>query len=78
MEDPVILPGSNKIVDRSIIIRHLLNSKTDPFNRQPLSEELLIPATELKDRISKWKNEKLKEILSNQSESTTSNLGETN
>ena len=78
MEDPVILPGSNKIVDRSIIIRHLLNSKTDPFYRQPLSEELLIPATELKDRISKWKNEKLKEILSNQSESTTSNLGETN
>lgn len=69
MDDPVILPGSNKIVDRSIIIRHLLNSKTDPFNRQPLSEEMLIPATELKTTIDKWRSEKLKEILSKHSSS---------
>lgn len=43
MDDPVILPSSGKIMDRPIIIRHLLNSQTDPFNRQPLSEEDLSP-----------------------------------
>lgn len=41
MEDPVVLP-SGKIVDRSIIIRHLLNSNTDPFNRQTLTEDMLV------------------------------------
>lgn len=40
--DPVRLPSGN-IVDRSIITRHLLNSQTDPFNRQPLTEEELKP-----------------------------------
>lgn len=53
MIDPVILP-SGTVMDRSIITRHLLNSSTDPFNRQPLTEDMLIPATELKDRIEKW------------------------
>jgi ubiquitin conjugation factor E4 B len=42
MEDPVILP-SGKVMDRPVIIRHLLNSSTDPFNRQPLSEDMLKP-----------------------------------
>ena len=40
MSDPVILPSGN-IMDRSIILRHLLNSPTDPFNRQPLTESML-------------------------------------
>lgn len=43
MEDPVLLPSSGKIMDRPVIIRHLLNSQTDPFNRQPLSEDDLTP-----------------------------------
>lgn len=43
MKDPVELPSGN-IVDRPIIVRHLLNSQTDPFNRQPLKEEELIPS----------------------------------
>lgn len=43
MEDPVILPSSKKVVDRAIIVRHLLNSQMDPFNRQPLNESQLIP-----------------------------------
>uniref|UniRef100_A0A336M9J2 Ubiquitin conjugation factor E4 B n=1 Tax=Culicoides sonorensis TaxID=179676 RepID=A0A336M9J2_CULSO len=59
MEDPVILP-SGTIMDRSIITRHLLNSSTDPFNRQTLTEDMLKPATELKERIAAWKNEKRK------------------
>lgn len=42
MQDPVILPSS-KVVDRSVIIRHLLNSATDPFNRQPLTIDQLVP-----------------------------------
>lgn len=46
MEDPVVLP-SGKIVDRSIIIRHLLNSNTDPFNRQTLTEDMLVSGKKL-------------------------------
>lgn len=57
MIDPVLLP-SGKIMDRSIITRHLLNSSTDPFNRQPLTDDMLTPATELKERILAWKLEK--------------------
>jgi len=41
MVDPVKLP-SGVVMDRAIITRHLLNSQTDPFNRQPLTEEELI------------------------------------
>ncbi|CAG2108572.1 unnamed protein product [Medioppia subpectinata] len=59
MEDPVILPTSGHIMDRSIIARHLLNSSTDPFNRQHLTEDMLTPATELKDEIQKWKTTRL-------------------
>jgi len=55
MEDPVILPTSNNIMDRSTILQHLLNDATDPFNRQHLTPEMLVPATELKARIEAWK-----------------------
>jgi len=53
MTDPVILP-SGIIMDRPIILRHLLNSQTDPFNRQPLTESQLESAAELKTRIHEW------------------------
>ena len=43
MRDPVILPTSGKIMDRAVIMRHLLNSDTDPFNRQPLTTDMLKP-----------------------------------
>lgn len=42
IEDPVMLP-SGVIMDHAIITRHLLNSSTDPFNRQPMTEEELTP-----------------------------------
>jgi len=45
MEDPVILPTSRKIVDRSTIATHLLSDATDPFNRKPLKIEDVIPST---------------------------------
>lgn len=42
MEDPVKLP-SGIVMDKDVIMRHLLNSATDPFSRQPLSEDMLAP-----------------------------------
>uniref|UniRef100_A0AAY4C699 Ubiquitin conjugation factor E4 B n=1 Tax=Denticeps clupeoides TaxID=299321 RepID=A0AAY4C699_9TELE len=57
MTDPVQLPSGN-IMDRSIILRHLLNSPTDPFNRQPLTESMLESVPELKERIQAWMREK--------------------
>jgi ubiquitin conjugation factor E4 B len=55
MEDPVLLPSSKTILDRSTIIAHLLNSATDPFNRSPLQIDELIPEIELKAKIDRWK-----------------------
>ncbi|KAH7958888.1 hypothetical protein HPB49_006125 [Dermacentor silvarum] len=50
MEEPVVLP-SGHVVDKATIVRHLLNSSTDPFNRQPLTEDMLRPGEH-----SKWHN----------------------
>lgn len=41
MQEPVTLP-SGHVVDSSVIVRHLLNSPTDPFSRQPLTLEQLV------------------------------------
>ncbi|XP_005986021.1 ubiquitin conjugation factor E4 B isoform X3 [Latimeria chalumnae] len=57
MTDPVLLP-SGTIMDRSVILRHLLNSPTDPFNRQTLTENMLQPVPELKEKIQAWMKEK--------------------
>ncbi|VDM53245.1 unnamed protein product [Angiostrongylus costaricensis] len=46
MEDPVKLP-SGHIMDRKHIMRHLLSSQTNPFNRAALSEEELEPGMEM-------------------------------
>jgi ubiquitin conjugation factor E4 B len=51
MENPVLLPTSGTIMDRASIAQHLLNDHTDPFNRKPLTEEMLEPQVELKARI---------------------------
>ncbi|KAH8418760.1 hypothetical protein KR222_001367, partial [Zaprionus bogoriensis] len=56
MSDPVVLP-SGTVMDRAIITRHLLNSCTDPFNRQHLTEDMLVPNIELKQRIEAWRQE---------------------
>ncbi|KAG1219343.1 hypothetical protein G6F68_021434 [Rhizopus microsporus] len=57
MEDPVLLPTSSVIVDRSTIRAHLLGDTRDPFNRMPLSMDMVQPATELKERIVAWKEQ---------------------
>ncbi|EFA77001.1 U box domain-containing protein [Heterostelium album PN500] len=54
MRDPVTLPSSKTIVDRQTIVRHLLSDQTDPFNRSKLTEDMLIPNTELKAEIDAW------------------------
>ncbi|XP_028394040.1 ubiquitin conjugation factor E4 B-like [Dendronephthya gigantea] len=54
MTEPVLLPTSGTVMDRAVITRHLLNSSTDPFNRKSLSMDMLVPATELEERIKKW------------------------
>lgn len=51
MRDPVLLPSSKTIVDRSTIKQHYLSDPTDPFNRMPLRWEDIVEATELKGQI---------------------------
>jgi len=58
MVDPVLLPSSRIVVDRSTIARHLLSDQTDPFNRSPLSMEDVIPDTDLKNQIQIFLQEK--------------------
>jgi len=48
MEDPVLLPTSQNIMDRKVIERHIMSNDDDPFNRQPLAVKDLVPQTELK------------------------------
>ena len=43
--------------DRKNIERHILSTPNDPFNRQPLTEDMLKPATELKRKMEEWKKE---------------------
>eukprot|EP00730_Choanoeca_flexa_P008561 TRINITY_DN12504_c0_g1_i18.p2 TRINITY_DN12504_c0_g1~~TRINITY_DN12504_c0_g1_i18.p2 ORF type:complete len:149 (+),score=22.08 TRINITY_DN12504_c0_g1_i18:183-629(+) len=54
MTDPVRLPTSGTVMDRSCIIQHLLSDPTDPFNRKPLSADDLVPEPELKAKIDAW------------------------
>lgn len=54
MEDPVILPSSKQILDRSTIRSHLLSDATDPFNRMPLKIEDVIPAVDKKKEIDEF------------------------
>ena len=69
MTDPVKLPKSQVILDRKTIETHLLSDQTDPFNREPLKKEMLIPCPVLKAKIEEYmrkkKNEKLKGLFTN-------------
>ena len=61
MTDPVKLPKSHVIVDRKTIETHLLSDQTDPFNRSPLTKDMLIPCPELKAKIDEYIKKKKKE-----------------
>jgi len=60
MKDPVKLPTSGNIVDRSTIARILLTDGKDPFNRAPLTMEMVVPETKLKEQIEEFKESKRK------------------
>ncbi|KAJ3156245.1 hypothetical protein HDU86_004009 [Geranomyces michiganensis] len=60
MEDPVILPSSGTSIDRSTIKELLLSDPHDPFNRQPLKIEDVVPNDDLRIRIEEWKRSKLR------------------
>lgn len=51
MRDPVILPTSKTVIDRSTIKQHHLSDQTDPFNRMPLKWEDIQDAPEIKQQI---------------------------
>lgn len=65
MKDPVFLPTSGNIIDRSTITQHLLNDPHDPFNRKDLTMDMIVPATELKEKMSKWLESKRAEASKN-------------
>ncbi|PWA83692.1 U-box domain-containing protein [Artemisia annua] len=77
MKDPVILPSSRMVIDRPVIQRHLLSDPTDPFNRSHLTTDMLIPDTDLKQKIEEFvksQQRKQHEDLSMQSNSKSSIL----
>ena len=43
MKDPVMLPNSKMVLDRSTIERLLMEKPVDPYDRTPLAKEQLIP-----------------------------------
>jgi ubiquitin conjugation factor E4 B len=61
MKDPVKLPSGN-IMDRSSITQHLLNDPKDPFNRQPLTVDQLVPVEELRAEIEAWRATKTQSL----------------
>eukprot|EP00177_Eucheuma_denticulatum_P008227 GFKZ01014968.1.p1 GENE.GFKZ01014968.1~~GFKZ01014968.1.p1 ORF type:complete len:1137 (-),score=220.11 GFKZ01014968.1:190-3600(-) len=67
MKNPVRLPTSGNVMDRSVISRILLSDKVDPFNRKLLTEDMLEEETELKERIDKWIEQKKQERRGQQS-----------
>jgi ubiquitin-protein ligase len=54
MREPVLLPSSGKVLDRSTIAKHLLTDQSDPFNRQPLVLAEVVPQAVLRARINAW------------------------
>eukprot|EP00178_Gracilaria_changii_P016427 TRINITY_DN46_c0_g1_i1.p1 TRINITY_DN46_c0_g1~~TRINITY_DN46_c0_g1_i1.p1 ORF type:complete len:1147 (-),score=163.54 TRINITY_DN46_c0_g1_i1:10691-14131(-) len=61
MRDPVRLPTSGVVMDRSVISRILLSDKFDPFNRKLLTEDMLVEEVELRNRIQNFIKERRSE-----------------
>ena len=57
MSDPVVLP-SKHVVDRSTIMQHLLSDPKDPYTRQPMTIEDVVPDDGLRERIERWMAER--------------------
>ena len=63
MKEPILLPSSKKIMDKSVICRYLLSDQEDPFNREPLDIEELEQFNRLPETIELMKpiNNKIKQ-----------------
>ena len=58
IETPILLPVSNTFMEKDVIMRHLLNSATNPFTRDPLTSKELEEYNQREDvqeRISSFK-----------------------
>lgn len=61
MENPVKLPSGN-IVDLTQLKKHLLNDPTDPYTRADLNIEDVEELPELREKVAKFREEKLEEF----------------
>jgi len=59
MKDPVYIPTSGKIMEKSVAKQILLNDEHDPFNRAPLKFSQVQEQPELKKKIEDWIRKKL-------------------
>ena len=59
MKEPVLLPTSDNIMEKSVIKQILLNDEHDPFNRAPLKFSEVKDLPELKKKIEVWIQKKL-------------------
>ncbi|KAJ2148819.1 Ubiquitin conjugation factor E4 [Coemansia sp. RSA 564] len=66
MTNPVRLPTSDNVMELSAIKGQLLSDPRDPFNRAPLSVDMLEPLPELKREIAEWRERKLAEYQAQQ------------
>lgn len=59
MEDPVVTPAGHSY-SRQALLEHLKTNPTDPFTRDPLTEEQLYPNRSLRDAIDNHRRHHLK------------------
>ena len=52
----LLLLFCGSVMDRSVILRHLASSPTDPFTGARLAAEQLVPQGELRGRILAWRS----------------------
>lgn len=76
MRDPVLLPTSGNVMDRATISRILLSDALDPFNRKLLTEDMLVPVPELKQRIDDFIDERKKSAKKARSAETVDKMEE--
>ncbi len=69
MTDPVVLP-SKHVVDRSTITQHLLSDPKDPYTRQPMTIEDVVPEDALREKIEAWKAQRRAEARGERMDTT--------
>lgn len=74
MIDPVTLPVSRTVMDRSTIRQHLLSDPHDPYSRAPLKIEEVLDNPERKAEIMAWKQERKAAKLAQQGETMDTSL----